>query len=822
MAAHAQKPAAAPQQAEELLAEARTSFSQKQYVRALEAGHRLRKMASGMHDGQLEWESHMILAETSIRLNDPFASLEYGLKSREIARSLDKRYTSQSYLLLIDLFENLGLSEKQAEYIRLAREELHPEGVMAWPLLERQARSFEQMNRLEEAAQAWEELLTSATRLHHDSLVRSCHMQLSRIRTASGRFTEALGHEERLLATSATPIQKAISRNNMGLLWLYLEKPMEAEQKFLEALSADGLSPEMQDQYRFNLALAAFRNQHHTAALQHLDRIKRSAESRNDSRSICLSWYLKSRIFLDLDDQTQAANYAAEAIPLAEELNLYDIALNLHELLAGIAESSGENGRANEHRAIAQSIRNRAEQERKEESVRYGDLLMSVQSKENQVLQNIANELGQKIILQKELEESRRQREVSDLLHQKEIREADLLREQMSHEQAQKELALLQSALQTEQQEKTILGLERQRTAQLLELSRVNHEKEAAARHLRLLQQENLILEGARKIEQERSGRITATRNLGLTAASLLLALLTFVSRSFMITRSKNKVIAEQSRSIRHMNDELRERNEDIISGIRNAQNFQGSIIPREEDIRRHFPDSFLIHQPLDIVSGDIPFLLRTGQTVYLGAIDCIGHGVSAAMLSFMAYYNLKELTETGGEDPCGEVLGQLHRSLLRSLSRDSGPHDFASGIDISLCRIDLASGLMQFAGANLPVIIVSGGQAERLRGDVFSVGDALTDQRAEFSTHERRIAAGDRIFLLSDGLVHQFGGDTGQRKYSMKRLLGQLTGTCHLPMEEVRSIIHTAFLEWKGAHEQTDDLMLMGISLPENTRPGC
>jgi serine phosphatase RsbU (regulator of sigma subunit) len=69
----------------------------------------------------------------------------------------------------------------------------------------------------------------------------------------------------------------------------------------------------------------------------------------------------------------------------------------------------------------------------------------------------------------------------------------------------------------------------------------------------------------------------------------------------------------------------------------------------------------------------------------------------------------------------------------------------------------------------------------------------------------------GDCIYVFSDGVADQFGGEKG-KKIGSKRLKEWLVSVSHLPTSEQYTRLKTDFENWQGSLEQTDDVTLIGV----------
>ncbi|PLX05097.1 MAG: histidine kinase, partial [Marinilabiliales bacterium] len=69
----------------------------------------------------------------------------------------------------------------------------------------------------------------------------------------------------------------------------------------------------------------------------------------------------------------------------------------------------------------------------------------------------------------------------------------------------------------------------------------------------------------------------------------------------------------------------------------------------------------------------------------------------------------------------------------------------------------------------------------------------------------------GDRIFIFSDGLPEQFGGEKG-KKFMFPRFRKMLTEISDIQSHEQFKYTDNRFNEWKQGYEQIDDILLVGI----------
>jgi serine phosphatase RsbU (regulator of sigma subunit) len=224
-------------------------------------------------------------------------------------------------------------------------------------------------------------------------------------------------------------------------------------------------------------------------------------------------------------------------------------------------------------------------------------------------------------------------------------------------------------------------------------------------------------------------------------------------------------------------------------------------------------PNSFILYLPKDILSGDFYWIAETTDYTYVAAADCTGHGVPGALISVVNYNLLnKAVLEKNLVTP-SEILDAVNIWLTESLHQSYGESDVKDGMDVTLIAISKHSNELLFAGANNPIYIVSDGELKRIKGDKFPVGAFLEDQIQKFTTHKIQVKSGDCLYLFSDGFADQFGGKVG-KKYKYAQFQEKLKKVSKMAINQQKEVVENEFKDWKGSHEQVDDVLLIGIKI--------
>jgi serine phosphatase RsbU (regulator of sigma subunit) len=290
-----------------------------------------------------------------------------------------------------------------------------------------------------------------------------------------------------------------------------------------------------------------------------------------------------------------------------------------------------------------------------------------------------------------------------------------------------------------------------------------------------------------------------------LAAAAAITFLLGIMSlMAFFAYRSKSKINSILERK----NHLIEAQKKEITDSIRYAENIQRALLPHADVLQAVFPDSFLIHRPKDIVSGDFYWIYDFPDRVYFAVVDCTGHGVPGAFMSFIGTSALnRAITDLGLITP-SDILSSLSDQVSETLRSGQGA-DVKDGMDLALCCYFKQTGELHYAGAYNPLWVMRNGEMEIIRANKQPVGNMSS--HSPFTNHILNVSAGDAVYLFSDGFADQFGGAHDKRIGSAKfrsTLLAMKTKS----LKEQGIALAAYFDAWKGTAEQVDDVCVMGV----------
>ena len=219
-----------------------------------------------------------------------------------------------------------------------------------------------------------------------------------------------------------------------------------------------------------------------------------------------------------------------------------------------------------------------------------------------------------------------------------------------------------------------------------------------------------------------------------------------------------------------------------------------------------------MLNKPRDVVSGDFYWMQRKGSLIAFAVADCTGHGVTGAFLSMLGMATLNEIVKLSPETKANEILSELRSSILNSLRQTLKIYEPTDGMNISFCILDLNTLKMQYAGAYHSLYIINNSNLTDYKGDKMPIGHHVKEERM-FTNIEIQLQKNDSLYLFSDGYCDQLGGEFNRRIGTLE-FQKQLLQVQDKSMKMQRKTIKNYWKNWKGKHDQIDDILIVGIKI--------
>lgn len=262
---------------------------------------------------------------------------------------------------------------------------------------------------------------------------------------------------------------------------------------------------------------------------------------------------------------------------------------------------------------------------------------------------------------------------------------------------------------------------------------------------------------------------------------------------------------------------ELDARTDRLESDMGYARMIQHSVLPTDEQLQHIVAQHFSVYEPRDMVGGDFywadPGTQPGNGWIALG--DCTAHGVPGALMVMLTVSLLSQETAADGNNRGKEpqhVLQRLHHGIQDSIQQDR--EDFDNGVDLAVLQID--GSRIRFAGAHMGIFVLRAGHSgadavEYYPGSSKGLGHRRTPRDHHFNSAMITLSPEDTVFVLSDGLINQPGGEQGF-PFGKRRLMNLLDELSDHTLEQQRESLLAAWDSYRGTHPQRDDIAVLGF----------
>lgn len=322
-----------------------------------------------------------------------------------------------------------------------------------------------------------------------------------------------------------------------------------------------------------------------------------------------------------------------------------------------------------------------------------------------------------------------------------------------------------------------------------------------------LQQQKKLQAQEQKNRDAISKAKIDAQKKIitaSLIALFIVLLLVVFVFRGYKQKQKANQIISKQKEIVELKNSE-------ILSSINYARRIQTALLTSEKYLKKYLNNFFILYKPKDIVSGDFYWGLEHRGIFYLVVADCTGHGVPGAFMSLLNISILNELIIEKNISEPGKILTEARQEIIKSLNPEGG-EESKDGMDCVLCAFDFKNNKLQYACANNSFYLIRNGGLILSETNKMSVGKSHDDTKA-FDTFDLQLEKGDALYIITDGYADQFGGPKGKKfKYNQLQNVFMEMHKEEMPVQKEK--LNTVFEEWRGSHEQVDDVCVISLKI--------
>ncbi|NOZ33676.1 MAG: SpoIIE family protein phosphatase [Chlorobi bacterium] len=273
----------------------------------------------------------------------------------------------------------------------------------------------------------------------------------------------------------------------------------------------------------------------------------------------------------------------------------------------------------------------------------------------------------------------------------------------------------------------------------------------------------------------------------------------------------KNTELKKQNIQLFQHQSKIENQNIHITDSIKYAQKIQKAVFPSVDLLKRNTKDYFLLYLPREKIGGDFYYFTKINNCFVTAVADSTGHGVPGGFMSMLGITILEEIIKRKNILNAAEILNKFREEIINSLDQKNIRSTTNDGFDVAICIFDSQTKQLNYAGANLPLILMKQKEIISYSPDNMPVGTYITMK--PFKNNYIDISKDDTFYLFTDGVTDQFGGEKDQ-KFSFHRLKKILTDNSDEPMFIQKEQFKKIFRKWKGKQKRTDDALILGVKL--------
>lgn len=279
--------------------------------------------------------------------------------------------------------------------------------------------------------------------------------------------------------------------------------------------------------------------------------------------------------------------------------------------------------------------------------------------------------------------------------------------------------------------------------------------------------------------------------------------------------RTENQYKNEQQETARQS---LLYKNSLIMNSIEYANTIQLSLRPHQDNMALRFPNHCIIYRPNNIVSGDLLWFADLPTKSIFILVDCSGHEVAGAALSFIAYMKLNQIVREEGITSPTRIIESFAMQFYDLWKDSTDNFKMQSNVKMGVLLLDHEVNKAYFAGASQSLFYSSDAQTvERYVGAMhtISLDTPFTLKEDMFSIELTNQTA---FYMMTDGFIEQPNKDN--IKIGSKKVCLFLSKIVGLPMDIQRQRLLAYFARHRIGMPQVDDMTILGVSLNNTPAP--
>ena len=272
-------------------------------------------------------------------------------------------------------------------------------------------------------------------------------------------------------------------------------------------------------------------------------------------------------------------------------------------------------------------------------------------------------------------------------------------------------------------------------------------------------------------------------------------------SNAYMQKLQSDLTAAKQELELKHI---------EVLQSVNYAEGIQKRLVPDVDVFKDFFTEAGFYIRQQSTIGGDLIYAREREGVLYFGLMDCTGHGIPGALIAMMGFSFLDEIVKYGSIKKTGEVMEILNHHFMEFFKSRKNEPKRADGMDGIFCMYNPADNLLSYCTVGRPLWLKTKEGWEFIKSDRLSIGG---DYSKRFICHHKQLQPGDEIFIFSDGLSDQFGGQRN-KKFMSKRIKQTLYENERKSIDQKVEVLIDRVTSWKNDSEQTDDISFLSLKV--------
>lgn len=278
----------------------------------------------------------------------------------------------------------------------------------------------------------------------------------------------------------------------------------------------------------------------------------------------------------------------------------------------------------------------------------------------------------------------------------------------------------------------------------------------------------------------------------------------------------KNIALTEANIELKAQKLIIEDKQKLILDNLDYAQKVVSHLQADWNRVGQYFQNLQYFILPKDVIGGDFIFFLEYKEVGYVIFGDCVGHGVSGAMMTVITQMLAQEIIHVHASPEVGFLLNVLDQEL-RKVNLSQKEMTSPTGIvEITVLRRELNKPEITFSGAGLAVYLVSKNGVKEVPSRKYALGNTL-GLNLEFETLTLNPSEVELALWFTDGYFDQFAEIDGKRMMR-RNLLAHITHLQQTSSEafalEGKDLLYSIFQQHKGKLEQIDDASALLLTI--------